>query len=307
MMSATLPHDGFGPILAEEPYDQMGREFRDIFGRWIDDTPARFPDQTASKHFQVLVFDLFARRLALARRHQTFFATQVVSGDRALWRERYIGATNGHAYSFAIRDLPRTMRFYEWCEQVTEPANQERMWDVTCKPLPQLPLAPHTFLHAMPVWAHRHEPQFRARREGAHFLRRIRLNTTVHLIEHPDNRWVPVLRQEAQEHWTRSNQLKRPLSERATHLAQFEWLWFWLNPFGRAGALTGDAMSLLAQKQMMLDGLPAHIRPGYYHQDCEAFLLTEDTYVAKRVRDLLGGFSPMFDMAVLKEVGCAHL
>jgi len=286
----------FAPIIAEKPLDDMGREFQVIFGAWLDETVARKDGENTPGHCKVLAFQLFRRRLALAQKYNTFFAAQMVVGDRELWRERYTGVQNGHCNSFAIRQLPRTARFYSWCQQVGEPPNGERVWDERLKPHPSLPLGPHPPLPVMPVWGRLHQPRFRARRDGPFWLRRLHYSDDVHLIEHPDNRWVPNVRQEAQQYWCRANDPQRTLHERATDLAAFEWLWFWTNPFGRAGALTGDALSLLTQKQMILDGHRAHIRPGYYHQDCEALLLPWGDYLAKRTKDMLRGFAGRFVM-----------
>jgi len=286
----------FAPIIAEEPYDDMGREFQTVFGAWLDETVARKEGDHTPGHCKVLAFQLFRRRLALAQKYHTFFATQMVAGERELWRERYTGAQEGYCYSFAIRQMPRTARFYAWCEASDEPPNGERVWDERVKPRPNLPLGPHPPLAVMPVWGRLHQPQFRARRDGPFWLRRLHYSRDVHLIEHPDNRWVPNIRQEAQTYWSRANDPQRSLPERTVDLAAFEWLWFWTNPFGRAGALTGDALSLLTQKQMILDGHRVHIRPGYYHQDCEALLLSWDEYRAKRVQDVLKGFKGRFTM-----------
>ncbi len=285
----------FASIIAEEPYDDMGREFQEIFGAWVDKTSAR-KDGDTPQHFQLLAFNLFQKRLALAQKYHTFFATQMVSGQRELWRERYTGTLDDHCYSFAIRNLPRTQRFFAWCLAIKEEPNATRIWDLKIKPYPSLPLAPHEAFPEMPVWGRLHHPQFRARRDGPFYLRRIHFGPDVHLIEHPDNHWVPNVRQEAQEYWFRANDPDNAFENRARNLAAFEWLWFWTNPFGRAGALTGDALSLITQKQMALDGLAVHIRPGYYHQDCEAFLLAWDDYLDKRMRDLTEGFVPRFRM-----------
>ena len=258
----------FTPIVAEEPYDDMGREFQAVFGAWLDQTVARKDGDNTPGNCKVLAFQLFRRRLALAQKYHTFFATQMVIGDRELWRERYTGAEDGYSYSFAIRQMPRTARFFAWCQQIDEPPNGERIWDERVKPLPNLPMGPHEPLPVMPVWGRLHQPQFRARRDGPFWLRRLHYSRDVYLIEHPDNRWVPNIRQEAQQYWCRANDPQRSFRDRALDLAAFEWLWFWTNPFGRAGALTGDALSLLTQKQMLLDGHRAHIRPSYYHRDC---------------------------------------
>ncbi|HEY1172828.1 MAG TPA: hypothetical protein VGH19_15780 [Verrucomicrobiae bacterium] len=286
----------FAPIIAEEPYDEMGREFQHIFGAWLDETVARKGGDNSPGHCKVLAFQLFRRRLELAQKYHTQFAKQMLAGDRELWRERYTGVAEGHCSSFAIRQMPRTARFFSWCEQVEESPNGERVWDEKLKPFPALPYGPHKPFPVMPVWGRHHQPQFRARRDGPFWLRRLHYSKDVHLIEHPDNRWVPNIRQEAQQYWSRANDPKRSFPERTHDLASFEWLWFWTNPFGRAGALTGDALSLLTQKQMILDGHRAHIRKGYYHQDCEALLLPWEDYLSKRVNDLLKGFRPHFLM-----------
>lgn len=285
----------FAVIIAEEPYDDMGREFQETFGRWVDETSARKDGETP-QHFQLLAFDLFQQRLRLAQKYHTFFATQMVSGGRELWRERYTGTEPGHCYSFAIRKLPRTTRFFAWCEATPEAPNAERIWDERQKPLPSLPLGPHEFFPVMPAWARLYRPQFDARRDGAFHVRRIHMGPEVHLIEHLDTQWVPNLRQEAQEYWFRANEPARAFALRARDLAAFEWLWYWTNPFGRAGALTADALSLITQKQMHLDGEPVHIRPGYYHQDCEAFLMPWEEYLDKRTGDLMNGFVARYAM-----------
>jgi len=285
----------FSEIIAEAPYDRMGEEFQQTFGAWLDTTT--LPEELSrTACFNVLAFQLFQQRLRLASKYNTYFAKQMVQGDRELWKERYTGRGRTPCYSFAIKDLKRTRRFHQWCEMHREKPNQTRVWDTGKSPHPELPCGPHSPLSPMQAWARLHQPQFRARNDGPFYLRRFHYAQGVYLIEHPTSQWVPNIRQEAQEYWSRSLDSARPFSERTKCLGSFEFLWYWTNPFGRAGAMTGDALSLLAQKTMVQEGQPLRIRSGFYHQDCEALILPFQEYVEKRSRDMTNGFTPSFPM-----------
>jgi hypothetical protein len=59
----------------------------------------------------------------------------------------------------------------------------------------------------------------------------------------------------------------------------------------RSGAMTADALSLVMQKH-----IGAVSREKFYHQDCEALLMTFDDYVNKRYNDMVNGFVYKFPM-----------
>jgi len=64
----------------------------------------------------------------------------------------------------------------------------------------------------------------------------------------------------------------------------------------RAGASTGDVLSLLLQERMREDGVPARLRDGYRKQDLRAFAVTLDAYKAERRAELLpAGGAPARD------------
>src|SRR5574343_298879 len=100
----------FTLVIAEPPYDDMGREFAQIFGDWCNNTVL-----TNDSHILALASNLFRKRLALAEKYKTFFATQVMekgTSGQPLWKERILGWGNVPAYSFATPTVPRTVRFF---------------------------------------------------------------------------------------------------------------------------------------------------------------------------------------------------
>jgi len=283
----------FSTVIAEDPYDDMGREFMDTFGKWVNETTL-----TGDTRFSLLAFGLFQKRLALAKKYNTFFAKQVTADGKAdLWRDRYIGKGNEPCYSFALPQLQRTFRFYAWCQKMeNEPSTGIRHWDTSYAEIPSIPLGPHVLNDPMEVWAHKYEPRFTAKSGGAFECRRMRFSDKVILFEHPRSRWISQIRSEAQCFWNMAMNDTIPDFDRYSALASFEWSWYWANPFMRAGAMTGDALSLIVQKHMSLSGMNVHIRNKFYHQDCEALLLPHDVYVGKRIADLSLGFVEKFPM-----------
>lgn len=280
----------FSDIIAEKPYDEMGAEFRRVFGQWCNETVL-----SETTTLPVLAFDLFKKRLALAQKYQTFFAKQVTAnGTDELWKKRYSGIGNEPCYSFAMPQLARTYRFFVWCEQMKKESTNApaRYWDITYAKHPELPLGPHVHNEPMKVWAHWYLPVWDARAGGSFECRRMLYANKVWLFEHPRSRWLGQIRMEANTWWTRAAFGENlHLTDRLWSLASFEWLWYWANPFMRAGALTGDALSLVVQKK-----LGVHIRPIFYHQDCEALLMPHHDYVNKRLNDMLTGFEAKFSM-----------
>jgi hypothetical protein len=249
---------------------------------------------TDDSQFISLAFDLFRKRLALAQKYNTFFATQVLEGGHEKWKERAAGLGNDPAYSFATPEVPRTKRFFKWCRMVDEKeeANDIRFWDLSYAPYPNLPGNPKPY-EQIQVWAHPYLPHFTARTGGAFECRRMLYSTDFYLIEHPRSRWINRILREAETFWRIALDEKMPQDSRFIALSSFEWLWFWGNCFMRSGALTGDALSLVMQKRV-----GAKIRPSFYHQDCEALLMTFDDYVDKRFLDMTAGFQPKFPMDI---------
>ena len=289
----------FSNVIAEPPYDAMGREFKEIFGSWVNRTKLENPNE-----LNQLAFGLFRMRLELAKKYKTFFAKQVTAdGTKELWKERFTGQGNTPCYSFAAKNVQRTYRFWNWTLAVHHREDWHktaslRRWDTSYAEHPTFPI-PVLPSDNMEVCSHRYEPRFTARTGGAFECRRIAYgfddDSPVFLFEHPRSRWVAQIRAEATTFWNIAWDSNNDQYTRFGALASFEWLWNWANPFMRSGALTSDALSLVMQKH-----IGAKSRTFFYHQDCEALLLPFDTYVEKRIKDMTEGFQPyhLFSMDI---------
>jgi hypothetical protein len=283
----------FRHVIAEPPYDAMGAEFQEMFGKWVNETELHNPNE-----LNQLAFGLFRMRLGLAQKYNTFFAKQVTEGGKELWKERFAGLGNSPCYSFATPLVPRTQRFYDWTmNYAKEDSNvySSRVWDTDYAPFPSLPVDVKRF-EDMCVVSHEYQPLFTARTGGTFQCRRIQYGTDTNgdflwLFEHPRSRWISQIRAEATTFWNIAWDANNDQFTRFSALASFEWLYFWANPFMRSGALTGDALSLIMSKH-----IGAKTRTSFYHQDAEALLLPFDEYVTKRIKDMSTGFVPRFDM-----------
>lgn len=283
----------FGPIIAEKPYDAMGQDFMDTFGTWVNETSPK------DGSLMVLAMGLFRARLALAQKYHTFFATQVTAnGTKELWKDRFTGVGNEPCYSFATPLVERTKRFWKWAEAAgcyNEGAAFK--WDTNLAPFPSLPVSV-TPEPSMSHWTFVYEPRFAARTGGSFKCRRVAYGVDkdghlLYLFIHPRNQWIPQIRSEATTFWNIALDDNNEKYVRFAALASFEWLWFWMNPFMRAGASNTDALSLIMQKH-----IGAKTRDTFYHQDCEALLMPFDAYVEKRINDMTHGFDYQFPMEV---------
>ena len=75
-----------------------------------------------------------------------------------------------------------------------------------------------------------------------------------------------------------------PHREKFLSLAEFEWVWYWTNPFARAGALSGDILVILLKEELLRQGVPVPIRTQYINQDLKAFLYEVEAHKEMRVK-----------------------
>jgi hypothetical protein len=73
---------------------------------------------------------------------------------------------------------------------------------------------------------------------------------------------------------------EKNIEQKKRALAEFEWWFFQCNPYGRAGASIGDAMSMVAQI-----ALGIKLREGFVRQDLVALSSTLEDYVAQREKE----------------------
>ena len=269
----------------------MGREFKEIFGKWVNTTTPK------DGSLIVLAMGLFRARLYLAQKYKTFFAGQVTAnGTKELWKDRFTGVGNEPCYSFATPLVERTKRFWKWTDELSDAEESgDFRWKTDIAPFPSLPVEVEREPY-MKFWSFRYYPRFTARTGGPFECRRVQYGTDknghiLYLFMHPRNKWIPQIRDEATTFWKIALDDTREQYVRFAALASFEWLWFWMNPFIRSGALNTDALSLVMQKH-----IGAKTRDTFYHQDCEALLMPFDAYVEKRINDMTHGFVYQFPM-----------
>lgn len=258
-------------IIAEPPVNPMGEDFAQSFGQFLRENQAR------PNNFQELSQKLFRNRLDLAKRHQTKFVGQMSDGA---WMRRLLGVSDGRAWSFGIRNHSRGKAVHEFFTQVNlsdYSSNEE--WvdlDVFSRNIGQgislIPVIHFTF----PV-----------DKKVIDDFKIYLVDADTFFIEHAKDTNVPVLMKIMDSLWQSFFDRSKSLEKRIEILAHWEWLWFWTNPFGRAGASIGDGLSLLLQEQLISEGYALKLRGGYHHQDLEALSRSRADYTAHRFGQLL--------------------
>jgi hypothetical protein len=69
-------------------------------------------------------------------------------------------------------------------------------------------------------------------------------------------------------------------------LAEFEWLWYWTNPFVRGGATTGGLLSAFLQRSLRNEGVEIRMRHHFEMQDLYALSTDWRSYVSERMAQL---------------------
>ena len=264
----------YGKIISMEPKDAMGAEFREAFGAYIQTHDA------TSKNLEALAIELFTMRLELAKKHGTKFAKMMVAekdGEAVeLWRERWEGVSDGMSWSFGIEGHKRADPIWHLLNANLDPhaaktAQVKRSdFEIFGGPGPDAVIDAKVWEFPYPV-------------DGVELGFRVyQLDTKTYFIAHARDREVPRIRARLGKLWSRALDPKLRPRARMNALIEFEWLWYWTNPFGRSGALIGDSVSLLVQRQLEAEGLPIAIRTGYHSVDLDAITRSLPDYARAR-------------------------
>lgn len=264
-------------IIAETPTDAMGTEFREIFGDFIEFNRA------TSSNFESLALNLFRLRLEIAKKYETNFAKMMepigADGPVQNWKRRWQGESSGQSWSFGIAGHRRADSVWHLLNQKLEVA-QSASERVNTSMFQVYGGSKNSIVDAR-VW------QFPYRTSMRQFQFRIyQIDPVTYYIAHAADRDVPYLREKLNDLWRRTFDVNLNQDSRVQALSEFEWLWFWSNPFGRSGALIGDALSLLVQKEFERQGWSIQIRTQYEAADMEALSRPLDDYIRYREKRL---------------------
>ncbi|KAI3325329.1 hypothetical protein HD806DRAFT_492665 [Xylariaceae sp. AK1471] len=261
--------------LAEPPLDAMGEDHFRFMGRFMRYGVAA-PDT-----FEMLALDAFEERLALSRKYGTWFAEQVSPGWRSgtpqkRYQERWEGGYDRLVWSFGIQGHPRADQIWKLmrarlpCD--ADPIMRTFPLDVTdIEPA----LRPET--KAIRSWTFSYQAlefSIYEDQRGNFFLC------------HAKSREIrDVIRPRLAELWRATLHRGKSHSERLHCLAEFEWLWYWTNPFVRGGATTGSLLSAFLQRSLRDEGLKIRIRDYFVPQDLYVLSIDWRSYVRERVAE----------------------
>lgn len=258
-------------LLAEPPEDDMGMDFAlgySDFAKRHKAEPGKLVSMTT---------ELFGERLALAAKYKTFFATQMTTlhSGQPYWKARLNGISNERAFSFGIRDNPRSDIVWRFFKE-----NFKKTGERTSIDTRGFPLYPGERMAAGEVIVVPYD-----RIENLQFKMFV-LDSGYFYLEHAPDLRVPELMTVLSRLWDRSLDIRLSESERLLAFCEFEWLWFWTNPFGRGGASIGATMALLWEVDRTLKTGQFVIRRKFYHQDLEALSRTLPEYIEWRMKTL---------------------
>lgn len=256
-------------LLAEPPIDEMGLDFAIEYGRFAQNHQA-----TPGSMLQ-MAEELFQIRLDLAKRYKTFFAVQMTEPiqDLPYWRARESGFSNRRVFSFGIRDVPRADLVWLYFNKGFRRQGSQETIATADFPLYKGSAQVDGEVYAIP-YAPIPNLTFKI------FV----LSTGQYYLEHAPDPMVPQALKRLQELWDKSLDKSRSYAERWELFAEWEWLWFWTNPFGRAGASIGATLSLLWEADLSQELGHSVWRKSFYHQDLEALSRNLEEYRNWRTR-----------------------
>lgn len=262
--------------LAETPTDPMGDDHFRFMGRFMGCGRAE-PDA-----FEALAINAFEQRLANSRRYGTHFAEQVSPGWRTgkptkRYLERWSGVYPRLIWSFGIKDHPRA----------------GVIWHMMRERLPREPDAvTREFFQDVSDMEDALRPETVAVRSWTFAYRCIELMVFLDKKEnfflcHAQSSDIPtVIRPRLTELWNATLDRSRGTGVRLHSLAEFEWLWYWTNPFVRGGATTGSLLSAFLRRSMHQEGMEIRMRYTFVMQDLYALTTDCKSYMRERVAQL---------------------
>jgi hypothetical protein len=263
-------------LLADTPTDAMGDEHFRLMGRF------QSYGHAAPDTFEVIALEAFEQRLALSRKYGTWFAEQVSPGwqrgnPRKCYLERWNGTYDRLVWSFGIQGHPRADQIWHLMKErlPRDPDDITREFPQDVADI-EPSLRPETM--AVRSWTFPYHGllfSIYEDRRGNFFLC------------HTKSRDIPaIVRPRLATLWNATLDRLQPYAERLRCLAEFEWLWYWTNPFVRGGASAGGVLSVFLQRSLLSEGLHINVPDHFVMQDLYALSSDWRLYVCERVAKL---------------------
>ncbi|KAI1810239.1 hypothetical protein GGS20DRAFT_568398 [Poronia punctata] len=266
-------------LLADAPQDAMGDEHFRLMGRF------QSYGHAAPDSFEEVALDAFEQRLALSRKYGTWFSEQVSPGwrggnPRKHYLERWSGTYDRLVWSFGIQGHPRADQIWHLMKErlPQDPDEVTRTFPEDVSDI-EVALRPETV--AVRSWTFPYHGLLYSiyeDRRGNFFL----CHTKSCDIR-------DIVRPRLTALWNATLNRDRQYTERLESLAEFEWLWYWTNPFVRGGATTGGVLSVFLQRSLLHEGLHINIPDHFVMQDLYALSSEWRFYVRERVAHLSAG------------------
>ncbi len=274
---SSLQNIHYHHIIAESPRDNMGRDFSTLFGDFIQNNDAE------SDNFERLSHEAFQLRLNLAKKYNTNFVSHMETlldpgKIQFKWKERIEGKLDEDSWSFGIEGHERAHSIWKFLNyNLNEQDFIETKVNMSIFPLVQKTgyqtVKEASFLYKLPN----------------DFILKFQLfkfESGEYFIRHAESKAIPIILDELNRLWEDMLELNQSRNDYLTKLAKFEWLWFWANPYGRAGASIGDSLSMILQKTLIQNNILKRHRESFHHLDLEALCRDLQNYIQYRVQNL---------------------
>lgn len=268
----------YSRIIALKPEDSMGLEFSMIFGDFLKNNIAR------ENNFRSLSHKAFTKRLELAKKYKTNFASHMEQnwdnpGVKTIfhWRERIDGKANELSWSFGIKDHTRADSVWKKLKDI---GSSYRYFGEQINTA-HFPYAPEVGVKRVKTFKFEYGLNDNSTLE----FKIYKYSNTHYYIQHAAGKDIPDILNRLELLWKNVFHSNLNNSSKLKNLAEFEWLWFWTNPYGRSGALVGDILSILLQEELQSQGIMIKMRKTFEFKDLDALSMNLDDYIKFRVQE----------------------
>lgn len=264
----------FSKIIAETPRTKMGRDFAREFGKMA------YEFSPTKSNFRSLAQRAFEKRLFLAKKYKTHFVRHM-TGDGSSkippWKERIKGLTNRQSFSFGVRNHPRAHGIWKFFNHLS--IEKSEKISINPNAFKELNIGLPKIRNPIIVW------RFPCKESSS--FKVYKINSKFYVLSHAKNKEVPRILKRLTFLWKKTLNKKNSEEKRIKALAEFEWVWFFANPYGRGGASVGNLLSILLRKKLTFEGVEIKHSKEFVNQDLEAFTQQKEDYISKRMKELV--------------------